>query len=75
MKTIIEILNSVCERIDDIIKEKNWTIKQFADYVKIPRTTINSWLLKKRTPRIDLLYKIADTFEFTIDYLVGREEL
>lgn len=74
MKDINEILNAICDKINDIRKEKSWTIQQFADEVKIPRTTINSWLLKRRTPRIDLIYHIADCLGVTIDYLVGREE-
>ena len=74
MKTMSEILEKVCERIDDVLKEKNWTIKQFAEYVGVPRTTVNSWLLRKRTPRIDLICQIADALGVTIDYLVGREE-
>ena len=73
MKDIYTILDIVCERIEEIRIEKNWTIKQFADFVKLPRTTVNSWLLKKRTPRIDMLYQIADSLNVTIDYLVGRE--
>ena len=74
MKTLNEIIDSFCKRINEIRAEKGWTIQQFADYVQIPRSTINSWLLKYRTPKIDLLYKIADAFGVTIDYLLGREE-
>ena len=73
MKDIESIHNSFCSRIKEIRDERNWTIKQFSDFVQIPRTTINSWVLKKRIPKIDLLYKIADTFNVSIDYLVGRE--
>lgn len=74
MKDIELILDSFCVRIKEIRDEKNWTIKQFAEYVQIPRTTINSWVLKKRVPKIDLLYKMADVLNVSIDYLVGRED-
>lgn len=68
------ILDNVCDRINELRMEKGWNIKQFSDFVKIPRTTVNSWLLKKRMPKIELLYQIADSFNVTLDYLVGREE-
>lgn len=74
MISVEKILDNVCKRIGEIRKEKGWTIKEFSDFVQIPRTTVNSWLLKKRVPKIDLLYHIADCFGYTIDYLVGREE-
>ena len=68
------ILDNLCDRINELRIERGWNIKQFSDFVKIPRTTVNSWLLKKRMPKIDLLYQIADSFDVTLDYLVGREE-
>lgn len=74
MKDMEEILDSFCYRIKEIRDENNWTIKQFAEHVQIPRTTINSWVLKKRAPKIDLLYKMADILDVSIDYLVGRED-
>lgn len=74
MISVNQIVDNVSKRINEIRKERNWTIKEFADFVQIPRTTINSWLLKQRAPKIDLLYHIADCFGYTIDYLVGREE-
>lgn len=52
---------------------KKWNIKQFAEYVGIPRRTVNSWILKKRSPRIDYIYHIANCFDYTIDYMVGKE--
>ena len=74
MVNIEIILNNISERIEEIKKEKGWTTKQFADFVGIPRTTVNSWIWKEKVPRIDLLYKMADAFNVTVDYLIGREE-
>ena len=68
-----EILDCFVERIQDIMFSKKWNIKQFAEYVEIPRRTVNSWILKKRSPRIDYIYQIADRFGYSIDYLVGKE--
>ena len=61
------------DRLQDIMLNKNWNIKQLAEFVKIPRRTLNSWILKKRSPRIDYIYHIANSFGYTIDYMVGKE--
>ena len=74
MRDIQEILDVFVERLKDIMIEKNLNIKQLAEILKIERRTLNSWLLKKRTPRIDYLYSIADCLGVSIDYLVGRED-
>ena len=57
------------------MKENNFNITNFADFVEIPRTTVNSWILNKKVPRLDYLFKIADKFNITLDYLVGREDI
>ena len=57
-----KILNGVCAFIAD-----------FAKNVQIPRTTVNYWVKKKRMPKIEWLYHMADYFGYTIDYIVGRE--
>ena len=62
------ILNKFIDRLQDTMQEKGWNIKQLADFLGVPRTTVNSWLLKKRIPKIDLLYKIADCLNVTINY-------
>jgi len=74
MKDVKIILDTFVERLKDLMVEKNFSIKKLAEYLNLPRTTVNSWMLKTRTPRIDYLYSIADCLEVTIDYLVGREQ-
>lgn len=61
------------DRLKEIMNAKQWNIKQFSEYVNIPRRTVNSWILKKRSPRIDYIYQIATCFGCSIDYLVGKE--
>ena len=74
MKNIDNILELFSQRLKELMKEKNLNITKFADLVNIPRTTVNSWTLGLKFPRLDYLWKIADEFGVTIDYLVGREE-
>ena len=73
MITNQEITKIFAEKINDYMIENGMNIKQFAEFVKLPRRTVNSWLLNNRTPRIDYIYYIADCLKCTIDYLVGKE--
>jgi len=73
MKEIQTIIDTFVERLNELMIEKGLNITKLSEYLKLPRTTVNSWLLKKRTPRIDYLYSIADCLGVSIDYLVGRE--
>ena len=73
MITNQEITKIFAERINDYMVEKGMNIKQFAEFVQLPRRTVNSWMLNNRTPRIDYIYHIASCLNLTIDYLVGRE--
>lgn len=67
------VRNAFAERLRDLMEERNLSIKKFASLVKIPRTTVNSWLLKIKSPNIHYLCAIADFFGVTTDYLLGRE--
>ena len=40
----------------------------------ISQSTICNWLNGKKEPSIESLWKLADFFGETIDYIVGREE-
>lgn len=73
MITNQELTKIFSERINDYMIEKGMNIKQFAEFVQLPRRTVNSWLLNNRTPRIDYIYHIANCLNYTIDYLVGKE--
>lgn len=44
-----------------------------AEKTQIPKTTINGWLTTQREPNSRQLITLANFFECTIDYLIGRE--
>lgn len=55
---------------------KNWTQEQAADAIGVSRPTIAGYESeeKSRVPREETLNKIADVFEVSIDYLLGRTD-
>ena len=54
--------------------KNNWKQSELADKVGVDRTSISSYESGKRVPDIFILCRIADEFEVSLDYLVGRSE-
>lgn len=50
------------------------TQADFAEKFEISRGTIAMWETNKRQPDHDTLLKIADFFQVTVDYLLGRTD-
>ncbi|MBR1983466.1 MAG: helix-turn-helix transcriptional regulator [Clostridia bacterium] len=50
------------------------SISEFSSRVGIPQQTISRYLLCQREVSISNLWKIADYFDETIDYLIGRKD-
>ncbi len=62
------------EIIQNLANSKNITIAKMLRDLKIGQGTFTTWKKECRTPNIDALQKIADYFDVSIDYLVGRTE-
>lgn len=75
MKTSHEILNVFIKKVKEFMKERNFNIKDFAEFINVPRRTVSGWLTNQKMPRIDYLYQIAECMNCSIDYLVGKEDL
>ena len=54
------------------MKEHGLNQVQLAEKVGVKQNTISAWLLEKKEPCIRSLWLIADYFEETVDYLIGR---
>lgn len=53
-------------------KDARLTQDQIADVLGIPKRTYGSWERNERQPDFEMLGKIADYFNVTTDYLLGR---
>lgn len=60
------------DRLKELRKEKDLYQKELADKLNIGRTTIANYEQGKRFPDKDTLNKIADYFNVSVDYLLGR---
>lgn len=63
------------ERLKQLRLKNNCTAKQLAKYLNFGGTAISNYESGRNEPSIDTLIKIADYFDVTIDYLVGRTDI
>lgn len=61
------------EVFNDLLEERNLNRKQFAEKSGIPYPTVIGWTNLNRLPDFNALIKIADFFQCSVDYLVGRQ--
>ncbi|MFW6036128.1 MAG: HD domain-containing phosphohydrolase [Halothermotrichaceae bacterium] len=59
-------------RLKKLRKERNLSQEKLANDLGYSRTTISNYEQDARIPPADILYKIADYFCVSIDYLLGR---
>lgn len=59
-------------RLKQLRTERDLLQKELADKVDIPRSTIAAWESGNRTPELGSAQILADFFEVSLDYLLGR---
>ena len=62
------------ERLDELMFEHNLNEKQFAENAGICVSCVSVYLQGKSLPTVESLVKIADYFQCSTDFLLGREE-
>lgn len=63
------------ERLKNCRKKLGFTQMQVAISCDISEKTYQNYELMQREPKIEILIKIADLYDVSIDYLVGRTEI
>lgn len=72
--SIIKKMNKFKDRLKEIRLEKEMTRKQLADVLFVSERLISYWENGKRECNFDTLIRLADIFNITIDYLLGRSD-
>jgi transcriptional regulator with XRE-family HTH domain len=63
------------ERLKALRLEKNITQRVVATYLNITDTAYGFYEQGKNYPNMDVLIELADYFEVSLDYLVGRSKV
>ena len=65
---------AVDERIRELMKENGLSQVALAKKIGVKQNTVSAWVLGKKEPCIENLWRLADYFGVSVDYLVGRAD-
>ncbi len=65
----------VVKRIKELMSEEKLNQVKLASRIGVKQNTISAWLLGKKEPSITSLWLLADYFDISIDYIVGRRDI
>ena len=62
------------QRITNLRKEKGLTQNDIAEKIGVTAQAVSKWENDQATPDIDILIKLSDIFEISLDELLGKEK-
>ena len=63
------------DRILELCHEKGVTQKQLAEAISVSTGNVSDWKTGRARPSLDVLGRIADYFDVSVDYLLGRTDI
>lgn len=67
-------MSKLGERLKELREEKGLLGKDLAKVFNVESATITNWEKGNRCPKDDTLIKLADFFDCSLDYLLGRTD-
>ena len=64
-------LKVLSERIKDLRLEKGLGQNQLAELIKVSNASISYWETAKQQPSAEAIFKLANFFEVSADYILG----
>lgn len=74
MKKNVDVKEEFPKRLKELIETNGLTNAKLSKLTGIPKNTISNWINGKRTIQIDNLSLLADFFNVTESYLLGKED-
>lgn len=62
------------EKLKELRKENKWTQQQVADMLGISRVNYTRYELNASEPDFDILVRLADLFDVSLDYIFDRNK-
>lgn len=69
-----EKLNKFSERLKELRNEKNMTRQALADELHISVRLVGYWENGQRECSLDMLIKISNIFDVSVDFLIGNKD-
>ena len=70
---MVRLYNHVlAQRLKKLRKEKYMTQKDIADMLSISRSVVGNWEAELRLPTAEQICQLAEFYEVTAEYLIGR---
>lgn len=61
--------------IVELMKQEGLSQKELAEKINVTEASMSRYIKGERTPRIDVLVKLANVFNVSIEYLQGLKEV
>lgn len=61
-------------RLKELRKANNLTLEQLGTDIESTKATMSNFETGQKKPSLDMIIKLADYFQVSIDYLVGRTD-
>lgn len=61
-------------RLKDLREDKDYTQQKVADYLACNRSAYSNYEMGIRSVPLEVLWKLADLYETSVDYLIGRTD-
>ena len=71
---VIDMREVLAERLKQCRAEKGFTQREVAIYCDITEKAYQNYELMTREPKVEVLLRIAEVFQVSLDYLVGRTD-
>jgi transcriptional regulator with XRE-family HTH domain len=65
---------SMLEHLSELRKSRKWSLQDTADQLGMAKSTYAGYESGYREPSLQSLSQIADLFETTVDFIIGRTE-
>lgn len=62
-------------RLKELRQEHNKTQKEVADFLNVKQNTYSQYENEKRQVPVDILMRLADYYDVSVDYLLGRADI
>lgn len=63
------------DRIAELREQRGWTQEYLAASLKITRAALSHYEKNRRKPDFETLTQLADLFQVSVDYLIGRTQI